>query len=225
MASLIIKFTVLAFIAVLGTFVPQSAHAISFEQGAKFLSGSAYKKDLLVEVSARPDGAKAQKFISDMGDKAISFLSNSSLSQSQKEQEFRKLLTNHFDMNTIGRFALGKNWRNASPAQQKEYQRLFKDMVVEVYASRFNEYKGEGFDVASFKDAGSKDVLVTSYIVPASGQRVQVDWRVRNKNGDYKIIDVIIEGVSMSLTQRSDFSSVIQRNGGDFEMLLAHLRQ
>lgn len=225
MASLITKLSVLAFVAALGVFIPKQSQAISFEQGAKFLSSSAFQKDFLVEVSARPDGAKAQKFISDMGDKAISFLSNSSLSQTQKEHEFRKLLTNHFDMNTIGRFALGKNWRDASPAQQKEYQRLFKDMVVEVYASRFNEYQGEGFDVASFKDAGSKDVLVTSYIVPAGGQKVQVDWRVRNKNGDYKIIDVIIEGVSMSLTQRSDFSSVIQRGGGDFEALLAHLRQ
>ena len=73
--------------------------------------------------------------------------------------------------------------------------------------------------------AGKNDVLVTSYIVPDAGSKVQVDWRVRNKNGSYQIIDVIIEGVSMTMTQRSDFSSVIQRGGGDFEVLLAHLRK
>ena len=173
---------------------------------------------------ATTNGAEAQRFISDMGDKAIGFLSNSAMSQTQKEEEFRKLLNRNFDMNTIGRFALGKNWKNASSAQKAEYQRLFKNMIVRVYAGRFNEYKGEKFDVASFKNSGSKDVMVTSYIVPNNGSKVQVDWRVRNKNGQMKIIDVIIEGVSMSLTQRSDFSSVIQRGGGDFEVLLAHLR-
>lgn len=169
--------------------------------------------------------ADAKAFVSSMGDKAIEFLSNSSLSQSQKEKEFQKLLTRNFDMATIGRFALGKNWRSATTAQQKEYLKLFEDLVVRVYASRFNEYKGEGFNVASAKPSGKKDVLVTSYIVPNGGSKVQVDWRVRNKNGQNKIIDVIIEGVSMSLTQRSDFSSVIQRGGGDFEVLLAHLRK
>ncbi len=167
----------------------------------------------------------AKVFVSEMGDKAISFLSNSSLSQTQKEKEFQKLLKRNFDMPTIGRFALGKNWRSATAAQKKEYLNLFEDMVVRVYASRFNEYNGEGFDVASVKASGKKDMLVTSYIVPNGGSKVQVDWRVRNKNGTNKIIDVIIEGVSMSLTQRSDFSSVIQRGGGDFEVLLAHLRK
>lgn len=178
-----------------------------------------------VPAYATTNGAEAQKFVANMGDEAIGFLSNSSLSQSQKESEFRKLLNRNFDMGTIGRFALGKNWKNASASQKEEYQKLFREMIVRVYAGRFNDYKGEKFDVSSFKDSGSKDVIVTSYIIPHSGSKVQIDWRVRNKSGQMKIIDVIIEGVSMSLTQRSDFSSVIQRGGGDFEVLLAHLRK
>ena len=128
-------------------------------------------------------------------------------------------------MSTIGRFALGKNWKSATSAQQKEYSKLFEDLIVRVYSARFNDYKGEAFNVASTQEAGKNDVLVTSYIVPDAGSKVQVDWRVRNKNGSYQIIDVIIEGVSMTMTQRSDFSSVIQRGGGDFEVLLAHLRK
>lgn len=176
-------------------------------------------------ISTEADGVQAQQTIEKMGQKAISFLSNNNLSQAQKEKEFRKLLKSNFDMATIARFALGRNWKVASKAQKKEYLRLFENLVVRVYASRFNDYKGEGFDVASYKDTGKKDVTVTSYIVPNSGSKVQVDWRVRNKNGSYKVIDVIIEGVSMSLTQRSDFSSVVQRGGGDVEVLLAHLRK
>lgn len=176
-------------------------------------------------VSNDAHGQKAKEFIDEMGVRAISFLSDSRLSQSQKEQKFRQLLKTSFDMSTIARFAMGRYWRTASKSQQTEYKKLFEDMVVDVYASRFGEYKGEKFDVGSFRADGKRDFLVNSSIVPNSGSKIKVDWRVRNKNGQYKIIDVIIEGVSMSLTQRSDFSSVIQRGGGDVEVLLEHLRK
>jgi phospholipid transport system substrate-binding protein len=212
------KFFVLSVVAgLLGV----SAPSFALSQGQDFTNQNTSHSILLVSAE---DGAQAKQFVSAMGDKAISFLSNSSLTQSQKESEFRKLLNQNFDMATIGRFALGTNWKNASDKQKAEYQKLFNDMIVKIYSGRFNDYKGEGFDVASFQDSGKSDVLVTSYIVPHTGSKIQVDWRVRNKNGQYKIIDVIIEGVSMSLTQRSDFSSVIQRGGGNFEVLLEHLR-
>ena len=178
-----------------------------------------------IQVAADSKGIAAQKFVDNMGKRAISFLSDDSLSQAQKEKKFRKLLRSSFDLSTIGRFALGRNWKVATDTEKKEYQRLFEDMVVEVYAARFNDYQGQEFDVSGFRDNGKKDVLVTSYIVPDSGSKVRVDWRVRNKAGQYKVIDVIIEDVSMSLTQRSDFSSVIQRGGGNFEVLLSHLRK
>lgn len=172
------------------------------------------------------NGQKAQSFIDNMGQQAISFLSNKSLSQSQKEREFRKLLKSSFDMKTIARFAMGRHWKTASAKQQAEYLQLFEKMVVSAYTERFNEYRGENIDVTSSRADGSRDIIVSSNIVPSAGSKIKVDWRVRkNKSGTYKIIDVIIEGVSMSLTQRSDFSSVIQRGGGDVEVLLRHLRK
>ncbi len=176
-------------------------------------------------IAVANDGEKAKSFIDKMGSDAISFLDDNSLSKTQKQEQFRILLSRNFDMDTIGRFALGKNWRSASEAQQKEYLNLFENMIVRVYSSRFNEYDGQNFTVSSARDIGKSDTLVTSYIIPPSGSKVQVDWRVRHKNGSYKVIDVIIEGVSMSLTQRSDFSNVIQRGGGNIEVLLKHLRK
>ncbi len=179
----------------------------------------------LSQVSTDSKRESAQRFIDDMGKKAISFLGDEKLSQGQKERKFRNLLHRSFDLSTIGRFALGRNWKIANANQRKEYQKLFENMVVEVYSARFGEYKGQKFDVTSVRDNGKKDVLVTSYIVPSTGSKVQVDWRVRNKDGKNKVIDIVIEGVSMSLTQRNDFSSVIQRGGGDIEVLLSHLRK
>lgn len=167
----------------------------------------------------------ARDFVEQMGTSAISFLGNESFSQSQKESEFKKLLRNSFDMKTIGRFALGSYWNTASAQQREEYLRLFETMVIRVYAARFNEYDGQKLDVASFREDG-KDTLVTSYIVsPQSGEKIKVDWRVRNKGGAHKIVDVIIEGVSMAMTQRSDFSSVIQRGGGNVQVLIDHLKK
>ncbi len=98
-------------------------------------------------------------------------------------------------------------------------------MIVEVYARRFSEYDGQKLEVRSSRRENEKDVIVSSVIADASGgQEIKVDWRLRNKGGKYRVIDVIVEGVSMALTQRSDFSSVIQRGGGNASVLLDHLR-
>lgn len=166
----------------------------------------------------------AKNFIASMGDRGINFLGNENMTQQAKTAEFRSLLNESFDMNTIGRFSLGTHWRTATPAQQQEYLKLFNNMIVKVYAQRFSDYKGQKFDVRSAR-ADNKDTIVTSFIVPTSGPQVQVDWRVRNKGGSYKVVDIIVEGVSMSQTQRADFASVIQRGGGKIDVLLQHLRQ
>lgn len=176
-----------------------------------------------ITVAAAADQG-AQDFIAKMGDRGINFLGNQTMSMDAKKTEFSQLLTQSFDMATIGRFALGSNWKAASAAQQEEYQRLFKQMIIKVYSKRFSDYKGQKFEVRSSRKDNDKDTTVTSYIVPTDGPQVRVDWRVRNKGGSYKVVDIVVEGVSMAQTQRADFSSVIQRGGGGIEPLLKHLR-
>ena len=97
-------------------------------------------------------------------------------------------------------------------------------MIVSVYSRRFSDYNGQSLEVKSARPEGKYDVLVQSFIVPDNGQKIRLDWRVRPKKGRYKVVDVIVEGVSMALTQRSDFASVIQRGGGDVSVLLDHLK-
>lgn len=168
--------------------------------------------------------AAAEKFIQSLTDTGVGFLSDESLSLDQQKKEFKKILTRDFDLNTIGRFALGKHWRKASEAQKKEYLSLFKDMVIDVYSKRFEDYNGQKIEVTRSRPEGKRDVLVSSILKQDGGPDVRLDWRVRKKGSQYKVIDVIVEGVSMSLTQRSDFASVIQRGGGEVEALLVHLR-
>lgn len=168
-----------------------------------------------------------REFVRSMADSGINFLSDDRLSEAQRKAEFRKLLRSSYDMPTIGRFALGVYWRTATKAQQTEYQKLFENMIVDIYSRRFGDYNGQRLEVLSARKETATDVIVTSLIVPKeSGQeKIKVDWRVRSKNGQYKVIDVIVEGVSMALTQRSDFASVIQRGGGNVNVLLELLRK
>jgi phospholipid transport system substrate-binding protein len=166
----------------------------------------------------------AEKFIDDLATNALSFLGNEKLSQSEKKEAFKALLNKNFDMITIGRFALGRYWRPATKTQKSEYLKLFNTMIVEVYSQRFSDYQGQSFKVHGTTADSKKDTIVSSYIMPPQGPKVIVDWRVRYKDGKYRVIDVIVEGVSMSVTQRSDFSSVIQRGGGDVNVLINHLK-
>lgn len=166
----------------------------------------------------------ARDFVDRMGERAVAFLSDPSLGQEQRKAKFRSLLRDSYDMDTIARFALGRYWRLASTQQRKDYRSLFESMVVNVYARRFEDYKGQKFEVRSQRTDGDSDVLVNSYIVSGEGPDVKVDWRVRYKNGKYRIVDVIVEGVSMAMTQRSEFSAVIQKGGGDVQVLIDHLK-
>ena len=176
-------------------------------------------------VSTKEASKGAEKFITKLADQGIAVLANQDASEAKQKKEFRRLLNNNFDMNTIARFSLGRHWRTASKAQRAEYLKLFNAMIIDVYSARFSDYQGQIIEVKGSRKEGERDVLVHSLLTQEAGPDVKVDWRVRNRDGRYKVIDVIVEGVSMALTQRSDFSSVVQRGGGDMEALLAHLRE
>lgn len=168
----------------------------------------------------------AENFISSMARRALDFLGNAQQTQAQKSESFRRLLEDNYDMETIGRFTMGRYWKTATPAQRAEYQRLFKKRVVEMYSNRFSEYKGQKFETRGARADGENDTIVSSMIIPVDGTpEVTVDWRVRYKDGRYRVVDVIVAGVSMSVTQRSDFASVIQQGGGDVQVLIDHLKQ
>jgi phospholipid transport system substrate-binding protein len=182
------------------------------------------------EVSTKGGNAQtagARGFVDVMAKKTVSFLADKSLSEQQKKNQFRALLFADFDMDTIGRFVLGRYWNIATPAQRDEYLRLFREMIAGVWAERFESYQGQKFELRGVRPAqdSAKDTMVSSVIIPLDAPEVRVEWRVRYKDGQYKIVDVIVEGVSLSVTQRSDFASVIQRGGGDVQVLLASLRE
>ncbi len=166
----------------------------------------------------------AEKFIDDIAERGIGFLSNDTLSQAEKEREFENLLIKNFDMKTIARFALGRYARGASQEDLQEYYALFQDMIVKTYSERFSDYQGQTLNVSDSQLSGKRDVVVNSFIQDEKGTRVLIQWRVRGEGGNYQVIDIIVEGVSMVITQRSDFASIIQRGGGNISVLTQHIK-
>ena len=169
--------------------------------------------------------AAAKALIEGMATEAIEVLADKNRTPALIQTKFNALLSKGFDLNYIGRFVLARYWRNTTPAQQADYLKLFQDYIVGIYANRFAAYSGETLVVGDAKIDGD-DVIVASRINRTNGAPpVAVDWRVqKSEDGQYRVIDVIIEQVSMGITQRSEFSSIIQNGGGRVEALLAQLR-
>ena len=162
---------------------------------------------------ASPD--EAATFIQSLGEEALSVLGESNGSLAQREAQVRDLLSRSFDLKTIGRFVLGQSWKRATPAQRSEYQQVFSQFVLYTYSRRLGGYSGESFKIVEHKPAGKRDALVTTRINRPSGPPLLASWRVRRVGDQHKIIDVVVEGASMVIAQRSEFKAVVQRQGID----------
>ena len=157
----------------------------------------------------------ASAFMQKLGNDAIAELFDSTTSRSEREARFRRLLNDHFDMAAISKFVLGRYWRSATEAQRVEFQQQFVDFIVRSYWVSFSdEIRDVAFTVTDSSDGGDGTILVHTRIDMPSSENIRVDWRLRAAHGSFPILDIIVEGVSMGVTHRSEFASVIQSRGG-----------
>ena len=166
----------------------------------------------------------AEKFIQSLADDAVSTLTSKNLTETERQYNFRKLFRHYFDVNGIGKWALGRYWRKANKVERSEYLALFEDLIVRTYAGRFNQYSIENLAINGSVSRG-KFAVVNSHVNSDKQKPIRVDWRVTLPDGKYKVFDIVVEGVSLVKTQRHEFSSVIRRNGGNVSGLLAALRK
>lgn len=182
---------------------------------------------LVLVLAAAPAAAATDPagFVTALGQKTLDII-NKQPPKPERDQRFRAILHEGFDMQALSRFVLGPHWRSATEAQRQEFMKLFEDWIVSAYGERFSQYSGEQFKVVGQRPEGDAVTLVNSQIVrPNGGPPIKVDWRVAKVGNEYKISDVVVEGISLMVTQRQEFASVIQRNGGQLEALLKILRE
>jgi phospholipid transport system substrate-binding protein len=162
---------------------------------------------------ASADAARA--FITQLGKETVDTLQNKG-DPAKRAAQMEDILRRGFDFNAIGRFVLGRHWNTATPQQREEFLKAFTDFVSKSYSRRLAEEATiNGFNITNMRDLGEGDFLVQTAITRPTGAPLSYEWRVRTAQGNTKIVDVIVEGVSLLITQRSDFSSVIGQSGLD----------
>lgn len=180
---------------------------------------------VLVPLSQARSASDAGQFVSEFADKAIALVSDKSLSTAERREQFGTLVETYFDMPGIWRFLLGRYWRTASEKEQDAYLKAFTENIVYTYSRRFDDYDGQKLVVDGTRDDGRFDIVSSRIVDSKSNQEYRLDWRVIDEGGSQKIVDVVIEGVSMSVTQRQEYASLIQSNGGRVQALIDALNR
>jgi len=165
----------------------------------------------------------AGAFIANLGNEALAVLGPQT-SPEQRAVAFRALFRRDFDVPQIARFVLGPYWRVATPEQQREFMRLFENYIALAYSTRLSQFSGERLLVTGWQPIPGGAIVSSEARRPGGGPPIRIDWRLTRYDGTYKINDVVVDGVSMAITERSEFASVIQRTGGNVQGLIAMLR-
>ena len=173
---------------------------------------------------ANVNEVKAEEFIKNTTSEGIEQIINADISQQEKDKRFYKLLNGALDLDFIGQFVLGRNWKTATEQQRKDFITVYRDLNIATWSKRFNEFKGKTFVFKGTTPSSSKgQVFVNSEVPMDQGAPAKVLWRVREKNGNYKIVDIVIEGVSLAQASRSEYTSFIKNNPGGLDALIKDL--
>ncbi len=173
---------------------------------------------------AEIDPARATALVRDAGNDLVAAINDQRSDVTARREKVAAVLRRAIDIEGTGRFILGRYVRQASPAELAEYNRLFDDIIVRNLSARFGEYRGVRFSLGRAQQRTEEDVLVNTIIERPNQPPFSLDWRVAEVGGQPRVVDVIAEGTSLRLTTRSEYSAVIQRNGGRVASLLDAMR-
>ncbi len=174
----------------------------------------------VVEIAAEQS---ASEVIQALADQALADLTDQTLPDDVRRKKFVALMDRYFEMDVVSRFVLGRYWRSISQEEISNFATLLQNYLALNYANQFKELNGEQFVVGN-ETQNNKDTFVNSQFVRPDGPPVSIVWRMREFENEFKIIDVSIEGLSMGITQRDEFTSVIQQNGDDVSALTKALK-
>ena len=170
---------------------------------------------------ARADQNPAAALIQKTAAKVIDLIKNTK--GAEREAGIQRVLETDFDLNYMGRSALGTHWNKATPEQQQRFLKAAASAEAHAYSERFGQYGGQTLTIGRVSTRSDGASIVDSKLNQSNGQPINIQWEVRNEGQGPRITDVKIEGVSMVITRRSDFNSYIQNHGGKVEALIDEL--
>jgi phospholipid transport system substrate-binding protein len=175
----------------------------------------------------RAESTEPEAFVNGLVQQALTLIRNKQLGDSAREQQFKTLLDQNFDIPRVSRFVLGRYWIMTDAQDLDAFNGLFEQWVVQIYSSRFKEYKDETVNVTGERPESDTSYVVQSQLIYPDGSSppIQIDWLVSKEDNGFKILDVEVEGVSMAMTEREEFASIIQRSGGSVASLNQAMQQ
>ena len=166
---------------------------------------------------------RAVDFVKTTGNALVGVI-NGNMSPPDKRATLGKIIEGAVDVNGVAQFCLGRFWRTASSKEQAEYMHLFHAVLVNNISAKLGEYQGVKFSVGRAQERDDS-VVVTTTVERPNNAPADVDWVISQATGTPKIIDVIAEGTSLRLTQRSDYASYLTRNNNSVQALIDAMRQ
>lgn len=159
----------------------------------------------------------ARAFIQATADEALVVLQNQSLGSEQKVAQLEQIAYRRFDFDTMARLVLARNWSKLTPEQQKQFVEEFKRHLSVTYGRNIENYRNETIEITGEREEARGDWTVKTKVL-RGGDDILVDYRLRKIDGQWKIIDVIIERVSLIANFRSQLQDVVANKGAE-EML------
>jgi len=166
---------------------------------------------------------RAVAFVKATGNQLVGVI-NGSLPPAEKRKELTRIIEGAVDVNGVAQFCLGRFWRTATSKEQREYTELFHAVLVNNITAKLGEYQGVKFSVGRVQDRDGQAIVTTTVDRP-NNPTTDVDWIISEASGSPKIIDVIAEGTSLRLTQRSDYAAYLTRNNNSVQALIDAMRQ
>jgi phospholipid transport system substrate-binding protein len=179
-------------------------------------------------VSRADASPAAESFVQTNVQHGLQILNNTGVGRPQREEQFRGFLLGLTDLRRIALYTLGPARRLATPAQQETFVEAFRDYAFAVYGTEFSKYSGQTLRVMGSVERAPGDELVRTQLVDpnAQGQEpIEVDFRVYGSKGHYSVVDIVVAGLDLAITEQEDFSAFLAQHNNDVRALTANLRQ
>jgi phospholipid transport system substrate-binding protein len=151
--------------------------------------------------------------VQQIADAVVAVLADKSLTVEQRRHKVEAIVYAHFDFETLSRLVLARNWKDLSPDQQQTFVEEFKRHLSVTYGKNVETYNNEKAVVIGDRAEARDDWTVKTKVIRPNAEDVLVDYRLRKEDGDWRVIDVVIEGVSLVANFRSQFQEIISRDG------------
>ena len=171
------------------------------------------------------DSAEAENFIKQVTTQGIEEIINSNVSTKEKDARFEKLFNEYLDLDYIGKFVLGRYWKTATAKQREAFISVYREFNVKTWSKRFDEFKGKKFEFDGTTPSTSEgQIFVNTSVKMKEGAPAKVVWRVKDGK-PLKIVDIIIENVSLAITARNEYTAYIKKAPNGVDDLIEDLRQ